>query len=471
MSDANDGGKHAWAGRFSKAPTEALDAINKSIGFDLRLWPQDITGSLAHARGLRDIGVLDDAELAAIRDGMVEVGKELEAGTFEVRPEDEDVHMAVERRLTELVGDPGRKLHTGRSRNDQVATDVRLFVREACDTVSDRLQTLCNRLAETATQHAADPIPAYTHLQRGMPTTLGHHLLAYVEMFLRDLDRFAECRRRTNVSPLGSGACVGSSFELRRQSVAEELGFDAISANSLDGVSDRDFVCDFLYAATMTALHISRLGEELVLWATAEFSFVELGDDVTTGSSMMPNKKNPDGAELMRGKAGRVIGDFVGLLATLKGLPLTYNKDMQEDKEPLFDAFDTVLLGLDMGNAIFEGARFRTDRMRAACSGWVNATDFCEALVRAGEPLRTAHHQTGRLVALAVERGVELQELDIEEMRQVAPLTTPQMLAELDLDSIVAIKSLPGGTAPDRVTAAARSVAGRIATIRARGDE
>ena len=461
MSD----GKHAWAGRFSKAPTAALDAINKSIGFDLRLWPQDIAGSLAPARGLREIGVLNDEEFDAIKDGMRRVAEELDAGTFEVRDEDEDVHMAVERRLTELVGDPGRKLHTGRSRNDQVATDVRLFVRKACDRVSGRLVELCSRLTELADTHAADPLPAYTHLQRGMPTTLGHHLLAYVEMFLRDLDRFAEVRRRANVSPLGNGACVGSSFSLERQMVADELEFGGITANSLDGVSDRDFVCDFVYAATMAMVHLSRLGEEFVLWSTAEFGFVWLGDEVTTGSSMMPNKKNPDGAELMRGKAGRVIGDLVGLLATLKGLPLTYNKDMQEDKEPLFDAYDTVKLGLDMANAILEGATFRTDRMRAACSGWVNATDFCELLVHAGEPLRTAHHQTGKLVALAVERGVEIQDLPIDDIRAAAPKATPEMLGKLGLDAIIAAKDLPGGTAPERVRAAAEAARRRIETF------
>ena len=457
--------KHAWGGRFTRSPDQALDAINKSIGFDLRLWPQDIEGSLAHARGLRRIGVLTDDELSSIENGLAEVSRELEEGEFQVAPEDEDVHMAVERRLTEIIGDPGKKLHTGRSRNDQVATDVRLFVRLACDALVDRIATLCGRLAAAADVHAGDPLPAYTHLQRGMPTTLGHHLLAYVEMFLRDADRLAEVRRRANVSPLGSGACVGSSFPLDRQGVAADLGFAAITANSLDGVSDRDFVVDFIYAAAMCGMHLSRLGEELVLWATAEFGFVTLGDHVTTGSSMMPNKKNPDGAELMRGKAGRLVGDLVTLLTTLKGLPLTYDKDMQEDKEPLFDAFDTVVLGLDMASATFDGIEFHTARMRAACSGWVNATDFCEALVRAGEPLRTAHHQTGQLVARAVDAGVELQDLPLAEIRAVAPLATEAMLHELELDQTLAAKGLHGGTAPDNVRAAAAEVAARLAAI------
>ncbi|MFT6395984.1 MAG: argininosuccinate lyase [Bradymonadia bacterium] len=458
--------KHAWAGRFSQSPDAALDAINKSIAFDLRLWPQDIAGSRAHARGLLRIGVLNDAELKAIETGLDAVAEELVNGSFVVESQDEDVHMAVERRLTEIIGEPGKKLHTGRSRNDQVATDVRLFVRGACDELVTRLCDVCDALNKLADQHAADPIPAYTHMQRGMPTTLGHHLLAYVEMFLRDADRFSEVRRRANVSPLGSGACVGSSFPLDRQGVAEDLGFSCITANSLDGVSDRDFVVDFVYAAAMCGMHLSRLGEELVIWATAEFGFVLLGDQVTTGSSMMPNKKNPDGAELMRGKAGRLVGDLVTLLTTLKGLPLTYDKDMQEDKEPLFDAFDTVMLGLNMTLATCSGVAFQTARMRAACSGWVNATDFCEALVRAGEPLRTAHHQTGKLVAVAVAAGKELQDLPLPDVKSLAPLATQEMLDGLNLEAILNVKSLPGGTAPDNVRASVIAARTRIGAVR-----
>ncbi len=455
--------KHAWGGRFSATPAAALDAINKSIAFDIRLWREDIAGSRAHARGLLAIGVLTADEHRAIDDGLDAVAAELEAGDFEVSDEDEDIHMAVERRLTELVGDPGRKLHTGRSRNDQVATDVRLFVRGACDDLCGRIVALADVLASLAERHAGNPLPAYTHLQRGMPTTLGHHLLAFAEMLWRDLDRFADCRRRTNVSPLGSGACVGTSFPLDRAATAAELGFATQTVNSLDGVSDRDFVVDFVYASTTTMVHLSRMGEELVLWASQEFGFVTLGDAVTTGSSMMPNKKNPDGAELMRGKAGRVIGDLVGLLTTLKGLPLTYNKDMQEDKEPLFDAYDTTALALDMALANYEGATFRTDRMRAACVGHVNATDLCEALVRAGEPLRTAHHQTGRLVALAVERRGEIETLDLAEVTAIAPRATAEMLVGLDVDAALASKALAGGTAPARVRESARELRERLA--------
>lgn len=450
--------QHAWAGRFSAKPVEALDAINRSVGFDIRLWREDIQGSRAHAQMLARIGVLSQAELASILHGLEQVYEELEQGTFVVDDFDEDIHMAVERRLTEIIGDPGRKLHTGRSRNDQVATDVRLYVRRACDELIDRLNTVVRRLAVLGEEHAGDPLPAYTHLQRGMPTTLGHHLLAWGEMLLRDRERFGDTRRRANVSALGSGACVASSLPLDREFTAEALGFVGVTQNSLDGVSDRDFVLDFLYASSVLMTHMSRIGEELVLWSTHEFSFVSLGDAVTTGSSMMPNKKNPDGAELLRGKAGRVYGGLLTLLTTLKGLPLTYNKDMQEDKEPLFDAHDTSLLALDMTIAMLTDIEFNIARMRAACAGWVNATDFCEALVRTNVPLRTAHEQTGRLVALAVQEGKEIEDLDIEMVQKIAPTATPEMLGELGLDDIIANKNVIGGPAPERVRAAARAM-------------
>lgn len=453
--------QHAWAGRFSAKPVEALDAINRSIGFDIRLWREDIEGSRAHATMLQRIGVLTEKELSDILTGLDQVQGELADGTFAVEPQDEDIHMAVERRLTQLIGDAGRKLHTGRSRNDQVATDVRLYTRRACDEVIERIPPILARLAELAEAHAADPLPAYTHLQRGMPATLGHHLLAWGEMLLRDRERFLQARERANVSCLGSGACVGSSLPLDREFTASLLNFNGVTQNSLDGVSDRDFVLDFLYAASVLMTHMSRIGEELVLWSTHEFNFVAMGDAVTTGSSMMPNKKNPDGAELLRGKAGRVYGDLIRLFTTLKGLPLTYNKDMQEDKEPLFDAHDTSLLALDMLSAMLSDIRFLTDRMRAACSGWVNATDFCEALVRTGVPLRTAHEQTGKLVALAVAEGCEIEELPLETVTNIAPTASAEMLKTLNLDGIIANKNVIGGPSPARVREAARQLAVR----------
>lgn len=446
-------GDRAWSGRFEASPAAALDAINRSVDFDKRLWKYDIEGSLAHARMLASIGLLTSDELASIETGLAEVSEEWASGTFEVLASDEDIHMAVERRLTELVGEPGKKLHTGRSRNDQVATDVRLFVRDACDHLTGMLLANITRIGELARAHAGDPLPAYTHLQRGMPTTLGHHLLAWAEMFRRDVDRVADVRRRVNVSPLGSGACVGSSIALDREHTKDALGFASLTRNSLDGVSDRDFVAEFLFMASLMGVHLSRLGEEIVLWSSQEFSFVRLGDDVTTGSSMMPNKKNPDGAELLRGKAGRMIGGLTGFLATLKGLPLTYNKDMQEDKEPLFDAYDTLTMCLNMLHVMLGSVAFRVDRMRAACTGHVNATDLCEALVKQGVPLRTAHHQTGRLVALAVARDVELELLPLSEAQEIAPELTGEMLNDITLDVLLASKNIVGATAPAQVLA------------------
>ena len=452
----------AWSGRFDASPDEALDAINRSIGFDIRLWRQDVAGSRAHAAMLERIGILTLAERDAILGGLDVVESELAAGTFEVLPTDEDIHMAVERRLTALVGDPGRKLHTGRSRNDQVATDVRLFVREACVDVRGRLALLVSRLSELALEHADAPLPAYTHLQRGMPTTLGHHLLAWAEMFLRDIERFGETGRRAGISPLGSGACVGSSLPLDREMTAGLLGFHAITRNSLDGVADRDAVVEFLANASLLMVHLSRIGEEFVLWSTQEFNFVRLSDSVTTGSSMMPNKKNPDGAELLRGKAGRVVGSLTGLLVTLKGLPLAYNKDMQEDKEPLFDTFDTVTVCLNMLQVMLAGATFNRERMADACSQYVNATDLCEALVRVGIPLREAHHRTGRLVALAISRGCEIEGLPLSDVQAIAPEADPAMLDGLRLAAILDIKRVLGGTAPERVRAEARAMPGRL---------
>lgn len=454
--------EHLWGGRFSDKPVDALDAINKSIAFDIRLWREDIAGSRAHATMLASQGLLSDHERDEILRGLDLVADELASGKFEVRDQDEDIHMAVERRLTELIGEPGRKLHTGRSRNDQVATDIRLFARDSCLSLRDQLHRIIKRLAELATEHAADPLPAYTHLQRGMPTTLGHHLLAWAQMLLRDAQRFEQAADHANISPLGSGACVGSSLPLNRHQTAELLGFSGITANSLDAVSDRDFVLDALYACALTGMHLSRIGEELVLWSSQEFGFITLGDSVTTGSSMMPNKKNPDGAELLRGKAGRLFGNLTGLLCTLKGLPLTYNKDMQEDKEPLFDSLDTVKLGLDMTEALLQAQTFHTDKMRAACARGVNATDFCERLVEVGVPLRTAHHQTGRLIAMAFAQDCELQELPLDQIRAIAPEASAQMLGTLDLDELLAAKDLPGATAPNRVREAAAELLGSL---------
>jgi argininosuccinate lyase len=337
-----------------------------------------------------------------------------------------------------------------------VATDTRLYVKRAAAGLVAQLSRLIVMLAERAEAEAKTLLPAYTHLQRGMPSTLGHHLLAYAEMLSRDVIRIEAAAAAADCSPLGSGACAGTSLPIDRAMTAQELGFSAISANSLDAVSDRDFVADFLYAGAMLMLHLSRWGEEWVLWSTAEFGFLELDDRVTTGSSMMPNKKNPDGAELLRGKAGRTVGNLAGFLTTLKGLPFAYNKDLQEDKEPLFDTHRTLTVSLEVAAVMLDAATFRRDRMAAACTGQIDATDLCERIVRAGEPLRTAHHQTGRLVRMALERGCELRDLPIEEAREACPLLTPEILAGLSMVGLVNGRDVVGGPAPLRVREASR---------------
>ena len=448
--------ERAWAGRFGASTAAALDDINKSISFDIALWREDLAGSRAHARMLASCGLLSADDLEAILRGLAAVEQEFEAGTFEVLAVDEDIHMAIERRLTDLVGEPGKRLHTARSRNDQVATDSRLYVKRVATELVAKVSRLIVMLAERAENEAETLLPAYTHLQRGMPSTLGHHLLAYAEMLTRDVVRLEAAAAAADVSPLGSGACAGTSLPIDRAMTAAELGFAAVSANSLDAVSDRDFVADFLYAGTMLMLHLSRWGEEWVLWSTAEFGFLELDDRVTTGSSMMPNKKNPDGAELLRGKAGRTVGNLAGFLTTLKGLPFAYNKDLQEDKEPLFDTHKTLSVSLEVAAVMLDAATFRRDRMAAACTGQMDATDLCEMLVRAGEPLRTAHHQTGRLVRLALERGCELRDLPLAEAQLHAPLVTTEILAALRMVSLVKARDVVGGPAPSRVREASR---------------
>ena len=448
--------ERAWAGRFGATTAAALDNINKSISFDIALWREDLAGSRAHARMLQACGLLTADDLAAILQGLATVEAEFEAGTFAVLPVDEDIHMAVERRLTDLIGEPGKRLHTARSRNDQVATDTRLYVKRAASALVAQLTRLIVMLAERAESEAETLLPAYTHLQRGMPSTLGHHLLAYAEMLARDVVRIEAAAASADVSPLGSGACAGTSLPIDREMTARALGFSAISANSLDAVSDRDFVADFLYAGAMLMLHLSRWGEEWVLWSTAEFGFLELDDRVTTGSSMMPNKKNPDGAELLRGKAGRTVGNLAGFLTTLKGLPFAYNKDLQEDKEPLFDTHRTLTVSLEVAAVMLDAATFRRDRMAASCTGQIDATDLCERLVLAGEPLRTAHHQTGRLVRMALELGCELRDLPLEAAREHCPKIAPETLAGLSMVGLVNARDVVGGPAPRRVREASR---------------
>ncbi|TNC74365.1 argininosuccinate lyase [Rubellimicrobium roseum] len=442
-----------WGGRFASGPDAIMEAINASIGFDQRLAPQDIAGSRAHAAMLAATGILTDRDAEAIREGLLTVLSEIEAGTFRFSTALEDIHMNVESRLGELVGEPAKRLHTARSRNDQVAVDFRLWVRDQCDAAEESLKALQRALLAQAGQGADWVMPGFTHLQSAQPVTWGHHMMAYVEMLGRDRGRFADARRRMNESPLGSAALAGTSFPIDREMTARELGFDRPMANSLDAVSDRDFALEFLGAASICAMHLSRLAEELVIWSTAQFRFVRLSDRFSTGSSIMPQKRNPDAAELVRAKTGRVFGASVALLTIMKGLPLAYSKDMQEDKEQVFDAADSLMLALAATTGMMEDLRPDPEKMRAAAgAGFATATDLADWLVRAkGMPFREAHHVTGSLVAKAEGKGVDLSDLTLNEMREVHDGITEDVFAVLGVDNSVRSRTSYGGTSPERV--------------------
>ncbi len=453
-SDPPDAGANTqWGGRFAAGPSAIMAEINASIGFDRRLWRQDIRGSLAHAAMLARIGLLSPEDGVAIADGLGAIGAQIEAGDFAFSAALEDIHMNIEARLTERIGEAGRRLHTARSRNDQVATDFRLWVREAIDALSTATEGLMRTLATRAAQHAADPMPGFTHLQTAQPVTFGHHLLAYVEMLARDRGRLADCRRRLNECPLGAAALAGTSFPIDREATAAALGFDRPAANSLDAVSDRDFALEFLAAGAIAAMHLSRLAEEIVIWCSAPYAFIRLSDAFTTGSSIMPQKRNPDAAELVRAKSGRMTGALMALLTVMKGLPLAYAKDMQEDKEPVFDAADAWALSLAAMAGMVADLRPDTDRMRAfAGAGFATATDLADWLVRTLRlPFRDAHHVTGRLVALAEGRGVDLAGLPLAEMQAIEPRITEDVFSVLTVEASVASRRSYGGTAPERV--------------------
>jgi len=430
-----------------------MEAINASIGFDRRLAPQDIAGSRAHAAMLAATGILEDSDAEAIGEGLLTVLSEIEAGTFAYRTALEDIHMNVEARLGELIGEPARRLHTARSRNDQVATDLRLWVRERCDEADAGLLALSRALLGQARAGAGWVMPGFTHLQSAQPVTWGHHMLAYVEMLARDRGRFADARARMNESPLGAAALAGTSFPIDRDMTARALGFERPMANSLDAVSDRDFALEFLGAASICAIHLSRLAEELVIWSTAQFRFVRLSDRWSTGSSIMPQKRNPDAAELIRAKTGRILGASVALMTVMKGLPLAYSKDMQEDKEQVFDASDALMLALAamagmMADLAVDPARLRD----AAGAGFATATDLADWLVRSLRmPFREAHHVTGALVARAEANGCDLPDLTLDEMRAVHVGITDAVFAVLGVDNSVASRTSLGGTAPERV--------------------
>jgi argininosuccinate lyase len=444
-----------WGGRFASGPDAIMQAINASIGFDQRLYAQDIAGSRAHAAMLAATGILSDSDAKAIGEGLLTVLSEIEAGKFPFRVELEDIHLNIEHRLTELIGEPGKRLHTARSRNDQVAVDFRLWVRDQCDQAEAGLTGLMRAFLAQAEVGADWVMPGFTHLQTAQPVTWGHHMLAYVEMFARDRSRFQDARARMNECPLGAAALAGTSFPIDRDMTATALGFDRPTANSLDSVSDRDFALEFLSASSICAMHLSRFAEELVIWSSAQFRFVRLSDRWTTGSSIMPQKKNPDAAELLRAKLGRILGATVALFTVMKGLALTYSKDMQEDKEQVFDAADSLMLGLAaMTGMVGDMTANREVLATAAASGFSTATDLADWLVRAlGLPFREAHHVTGTLVALAERKGCDLPDLTLAEMQSVHPGITEAVFAVLGVENSVRSRMSYGGTAPDQVRA------------------
>ena len=446
-----------WGGRFARGPSVVMQEINASIGFDRKMWRQDIRGSLAHAAMLARAGVIGAADEQAIRTGLQGIAAEIEAGRFPFVDELEDIHMNIEARLIDRVGEAGKRLHTARSRNDQVATDFRLWVRDAVDGLDAQVADLMLALTDRAAEFASAPMPGFTHLQTAQPVTFGHHLLAYVEMLARDRGRLADCRRRLNECPLGSAALAGTSFPIDRDHTAAALGFDRPTANSLDAVSDRDFALEFLAAAAICGMHLSRLAEEFVIWCSAPFGFVRLSDAFTTGSSIMPQKRNPDAAELARAKAGRITGALVALLMVMKGLPLAYAKDMQEDKEPVFDAADALALSLAAMSGMVRDMQPDLARLRAvAGSGFSTATDLADWLVRVLRlPFRTAHHVTGRLVAKAEARGVDLAALTLADMQAEEPGITAEVFGVLTVEASVASRTSYGGTAPANVAAQA----------------
>jgi argininosuccinate lyase len=442
-----------WGGAFRAPTARIVETFSTSLPVDCRLYPFDIAGSVAHCHALVRAGILNRKEGTRIVTGLRNIERELDRGTFRFEPSDEDIHSAIERRLTERLGRLGRTVHTGRSRNDQVVLDVRLYLRNEIDVITGQLAALQRQLHSLARRLFGHVLPGYTHLQRAQPLLLSHHLLAYHDMFGRDGDRMADCRRRVDVMPLGAGALAGSGFPIDRRAVARELGFAAVSTNSVDAVADRDFIAEFLAAAAIVAMHLSRLGDEIVLWASAEFGFLTLPDAFATGSSMMPQKRNPDVAELVRGKAARVYGDLVSVLTLLKGLPFAYNRDLQEDKAPMFDAADTIRAALDVTCAMLPELTWNTAMMRAAADDErLLATDLADILVERGLEFRSAHDVVGRLVAVSTEQGRRLSEMSAAALREISPLLTPALVRGLTVEASMRRRRVIGGTAPAEVS-------------------
>jgi argininosuccinate lyase len=452
MTDSSDTST-IWGGRFSEGPSAIMEKINASIDFDKRFYAQDIAGSKAHCAMLVKQGILTEADGQAITSGLDRVLAEIESGDFVFSAALEDIHMNVENRLRELIGDAAGRLHTARSRNDQVATDFRLWVRDAIDRLDDGLSVLQKVLIDRAEEQVDTILPGFTHLQAAQPVSLGHHFLAYVEMFGRDRSRFADARKRLNESPLGSAALAGTPYPIDRHHTAELLNFSCPMHNSLDGVSDRDFALEYLSSAAICSVHLSRMAEELVIWSSAQFGFVRMSDSFSTGSSIMPQKKNPDAAELIRSKIGRVVGDLNSLLISMKGLPLAYSKDMQEDKEPVFDAADTIELGVAAMTGMIAEMTINKEKMRESASwGYTTATDLADWLVRElGMPFRNAHHVTGAIVKMAEDKSCDLSDLSLEEMQTVDAAITKDVYDVLTIDASVRSRTSFGGTAPDNV--------------------
>ncbi|HKJ61389.1 MAG TPA: argininosuccinate lyase [Hyphomicrobiales bacterium] len=443
-----------WGGRFASGPSEIMEEINASIGFDRHLYAQDIRGSIAHANMLAKQGILSGEDVAAIVEGLNAIKAEIESGKFAFSRALEDIHLNIEARLKEHIGDAAGRLHTARSRNDQVATDFRLYMRDTVDHVTAQIAGLQKALALQAEKHAATVMPGFTHLQTAQPVTFGHHCLAYVEMLGRDRGRFTDARARLNESPLGAAALAGTSFPIDREATAEALGFERPMANSLDAVASRDFALEVLAASAICATHLSRLAEEIVIWCSAEFNFVRLSDKFTTGSSIMPQKRNPDAAELVRAKAGRITGALNALMMVMKGLPLAYSKDMQEDKEQTFDALGTLSLMLAAMTGMIGDLEVNTEKMRiAAARGYSTATDLADWLVRElNMPFRDAHHATGAIVKAAEDRGIGLDALELAEMQKIEPRITADVFSVLSVENSVASRRSFGGTAPENVT-------------------
>ncbi len=453
MSEQDTKTSSIWGGRFSEGPSAIMEEINASIGFDARLFAVDIQASVAHAKMLGAQGIISDADASSIIEGLAKVEAEIVSGNFKFSRALEDIHMNVEHRLSEIIGTAAGRLHTARSRNDQVATDLKLWVRAALDGIDGAIEGLQKILIGLAAEHSETVLPGFTHLQSAQPISLGHYLLAYVEMLGRDRSRAADCRVRLNECPLGSAALAGTSFPINREMTAVELGFDGPTANSLDSVSDRDFVMEYLSVLSITAVHLSRMAEEIVIWTSEPFGFMRLSDDFSTGSSIMPQKRNPDAAELIRGKSGRIFGALIGMLSVMKGLPLAYGKDMQEDKEPIFDATDTIELSLAAMTGMFAGATFNAPRMKdVAAKGFTTATDLADWLVKElNLPFRDAHHATGSLVKIAEEKGIGLEGLSIDDMQSVNPDINKSVFDVLGVENSTKSRTSFGGTAPSNV--------------------